>query len=655
MKIFVVSCDSTRFLRTKNCSMDPRLDLIYAQSLHLSDHEVYVRGDHTEKSMQYEFGVTACFIGHMNAMKTFLKSSGQEYGIIAEDDVRFHKNFYSDTLKLLPLMSEYDIISLGFVNQPFGTIEKYNGINIIKDVKVGNPWGTQCYIISRDLAKSFLERFDKEVISESSCCYNGTFSSDYVIFDIGRRVTLAVPIVIEEPDEISIIGNSKRSTIKSVELNDFYTNQNITYLKQIEDHDTKTRDGCEKISKLYFSMADIDNAEKWAMNAYKIEQHPETLYFLVKHFREKSQHYKSMHYYNLIKDQKDQVFDSLLMYEYSILHYYVNSDKISGEKFIINFINKYNLHRNNCMYNLQHYLPRISSIFNSKSMNIPTELIENGYFPSNTALLKTVDGKLIGNIRLINYKLNKQNGYYSLSHHCLKTKNMCLFFDLKTLEIINAGIIETVIYDVKANPESDINGIEDVRLFYRNGNVCYSASTKEYSYTNAIRIITGNYNYETFKFESNTVLAPPTETWCEKNWIFIEEDVIYSWFPMKIGKIVDGKLEIHTEHTTPNIFDGIRGSTHFSKRNNMYFGITHSCCETVPRNYYHYFMVLDSTTLKPIKMSVPFCFESTGTEYCLGMEIIDDDFIVTYSNNETNPSIIKIPISWVENILMIDV
>lgn len=651
MKILVVSCDSGRFEKMVQCSLDTRLELIRIKSPIYNDVEVYKRGDHLLNTDKTVLGITACLIGHMRAMELFIQTTTEhdEYCIIAEDDVRFHKKFFETMVRVIPLIKEYDIVLTGFEELPhIGTIEVFNGVSIIRNAHRGNPPGTQCYIISRNFAINFLDTFDTT-----------SFTDGHIV---SKRTTLAFPIAIEEPGIRSITGNRTKNTIAGINLTDFYTDHVSTCLKKIEEYEIghKTRQTCQTIAKLYLEIGDVYNTERWAMNAYNIEKHPEALYFLIQYFRSKGQHFKAIHYYNLVKDTTDEDFADGLLFEYSICRYYVDGNKVNGTKMMVNFINKYTTFKDICMINLPYYLPRLVSMFGSKRILIDnadrrlgasdSSIIPPGFYASNISLLKIGDN-LIGNVRLINYKIINGCTLYTDKEFVNRSKNLCLFIDPMSLDIFQTLPIEDVLEDIVPNTTQDIKGIEDIRLFHKDGVICYSAATKEYSYNNNIRIITGIYNYEKGKLESNNVLRYPIEMQCEKNWIFIDDNVIYSWYPMTIGKIVNNEFRTHTIYNLPNIFETMRGSTCAVKRGDEYWCITHT---THMSKYIHYFIVLDKS-LKPVKMSIPFCFKEYGIEYCLGLYCTSTDFILTCSYDDVNTEFIRIPISWVENVLITNI
>ena len=76
----------------------------------------------------------------------------------------------------------------------------------------------------------------------------------------------------------------------------------------------------------------------------------------------------------------------------------------------------------------------------------------------------------------------------------------------------------------KQGHDAGFLGLEDVRL---QGDT-FTATTTEFSYCNANRIVLGTFPDMNFR-----VLRPPTETECEKNWLPVDsERLIYHCAPL---------------------------------------------------------------------------------------------------------------------------
>jgi len=215
MKIYVVSCNETRWKNLTNASSVLNLDFVNVQSPLSTDEEVQRRGKRLfETGKGYPTGVAAT-IGHIRAMKQFVESQ-EPLAMIVEDDVRFHKDFNNQikSIEKYMLETDTDIFSLGFVNLPHQSNIKFlNGMPFREHVGISDPWGAQCYVITRKYAMFFSNLFS---VDDIASVYPRDFVTDFVIFDtfLGcKRSTLIFPIVIESPDEQTLAGSTNKPNL----------------------------------------------------------------------------------------------------------------------------------------------------------------------------------------------------------------------------------------------------------------------------------------------------------------------------------------------------------------------------------------------------------------------------------------------------------
>lgn len=104
-------------------------------------------------------------------------------------------------------------------------------MSIMRDSKVGNPWGLQGYIITREFASRVVEAVSSPNVFERT---GGNMVSDCMIVGpvIGcNRVSLYVPIVIEDLSEQSYIGNWKHPLQLPATTEDYYMKPPPTGMK----------------------------------------------------------------------------------------------------------------------------------------------------------------------------------------------------------------------------------------------------------------------------------------------------------------------------------------------------------------------------------------------------------------------------------------
>jgi GR25 family glycosyltransferase involved in LPS biosynthesis len=225
MRVYAVNCDPGRGERLKAAAAPLNLDIVLVQSPLKDDPEVVRRGATCfERETSYPTGCAAT-LGHIRCMQA-LVDSGDPLGIIIEDDVRFHKDFNRlvDAVTSHMLSGCTDILSMGYINLPTGEWSCVGGEYLVRTVGVSNPWGAQCYMITREWAAKFCKMFE---VDDLSIPYQSHFVTDWVMFDpiLGvRRDAFVYPIAIESPDEQSIcaLNQGKPNLLTVVNRADFY-------------------------------------------------------------------------------------------------------------------------------------------------------------------------------------------------------------------------------------------------------------------------------------------------------------------------------------------------------------------------------------------------------------------------------------------------
>lgn len=207
-------------------------------------------------------------------------------------------------------------------------------------------------------------------------------------------------------------------------------------------------------------------------------------------------------------------------------------------------------------------------------------------------------------------------------------------------------------------------GLEDIRLYL--GKLGQSprfiATNVDYSPNGRNRMVVGTYDVYTATYHDCVVVIPPDEnSWCEKNWIPImylnEEHFIYKWSPMEVGRVNPdtNKLEIVLRHEVGSwLFSKMRGSTIFvdapreclpvdmREDGGQYLvGLTHFSEEHSPRHYYHMVVLLEKTTLKPVRYSRAFYFEKLSIEFCIGMAVRGEEYWFWISRFDRDPIYVK--------------
>lgn len=268
------------------------------------------------------------------------------------------------------------------------------------------------------------------------------------------------------------------------------------------------------------------------------------------------------------------------------------------------------------------------------------------------------------NTRYVNYWMTEYGPYmFQDQSVIIKNKNVLSKWNMETMSPEESVEIEEKIemnYDLLPQPISV--GLEDIRLFEYEGKIKYIATTIGYSKFNKARIIMGDYDIETHTIVSGTIIVPPMDTYCEKNWTPIVRKIpsdsnsaeekeellfVYRWSPMEIGKIVakDGlpTLEIIESYPCEAVaLHDMRGSSPFFETDRGLLCVIHCCKNCIPRHYYHMLVLLDKKSLHVIEYSNMFCFEKIGVEFCIGFTVLPNgNYVFWISRHDRDPCVIE--------------
>lgn len=413
------------------------------------------------------------------------------------------------------------------------------------------------------------------------------------------------------------------------------------------------------IAMCYYHMNEPEKMEMWINKGYKYyNNRSENLYFLTKYFREKSQHHKAYHYYLLgrsIPYPKDDslfidksVYDGLFEYENTILACYVNKKtRTDSLNEVVNYLNRDIAHHiDNVWDNIIYYVdPLMGDKYKGEySKYLFPDVNE---YQASSCSLAHYDNKWVMNVRYVNYDITPTGAYHMRSPDgMVKTKNGKVYLNESLQPISTVTMMNEQL--PKKYP-SHIQGLEDIRIFEHNSRLYSSCTTKEIVESGKLRIALGNYDINRNMINGLNVIEPPTDSDCEKNWVYLptrgeKMNFIYGWHPYQIGEVDSGKLTIHTVRKTPRFFNRFRGSSNICEYNGKLWCIVHLVRYSTPRIYLHSLVQLNRETYMPERYSLPFCFRDTKIEYCLGMTISNGTMRVVFSENDSSPGLISVPI-----------
>lgn len=395
---------------------------------------------------------------------------------------------------------------------------------------------------------------------------------------------------------------------------------------------------CYKIMKEYDKMVTT------FLKGYQFRpERIETIYELVKYYTEIKEFRLADLFYQYVKDTKipndvlfvhHEIYNYSIHYEYGVYSYYIkNKDVYLVYDKLFNYKNT-NLH---CHFNNYKFYCPIPKSLHKIEYNYPVQLKKNGenyIFYHSTPSIIRVNDQYIMNCRLVNYLIEK-DGSYKIFNSSVCTINKKIIFDLDLNEISTHYIHDSIVKYPCEGHWVDYSGIEDIRLYYYNNEIYYSGT----SVNKNITVGYGKYGNDTIKR-----LRTKYNNSCEKNWLFIPNsmNMVYNWYPLLLGKIEDDELVIYRETEMPMIFKMARGSTNGIEYDGYYWFVVHYVHKNdgEKRFYYHSIVCFDKD-MNLIKYTYPFKFSEVSIEYCLGLIIRENDYIMTHSKND-NCSIVSI-------------
>lgn len=511
-----------------------------------------------------------------------------------------------------------------------------------------------------------------------------THQTDYILSQMNRNCEELVTSFSSRPAVLKLVGyvTALQEKVKTEQeiVRKGYLNEAIEwYLKRIKAGGfwEEVWYSHYNIGHAYFHLKDHEKALYYFHKAYVLfPQRVENIYEIVKHYRENGENELAVHYYLLGKTslekykcrdylfiQKD-IYDYKLDYEMSILGYYTNPNKIDMSKLSMDILSQHiqldeNIVRN-ILSNYKFYSQPLRDIDTKTHTqwgdvmasigSKPQDIYIPSEFSSSTPTFCHCSNSdtYYGLVRYVDYKVNATGGYDQLEK--IQTINvMASVTKQKDNWVIHTE--NTLKYD--ATYDNVYVGIEDVRVFYHK-------PTDKIYYTgnrglgNGKMVIEhGWINRISFKTEDSRFLQIENQQAVEKNWVMFSypDDpapiyMVYNWYPMTIGKVNGGTLEITKKIETPFLFKYIRGSTNGMMVNDEIWFLCHVVSYEERRYYYHIMVMLDKKSLELRRTSKMFTFEKEKVEYCLGMDLEGDDVRFGISVMDRHTKYISVPRKW---------
>lgn len=428
------------------------------------------------------------------------------------------------------------------------------------------------------------------------------------------------------------------------------------------------------IANIYEHLGKMGEAIFYWLECYNLNPlRLENLQKLVQYYRLVGKHKTAKIFYDLAKQalasgniNKDSylflhndVYTYKFDYEYTILAGYLGHSNINDAAVAVFNNSTDGPIINNVLSNMKFYKfvlkPRAKMDF-SFSMECPVGDMNINFHSSSAALIKNpkTDGYIM-NIRMVNYRIVRENGAYLDCEQYIITNNKYLELD-KNLRVTFEKVFDVEYEDMR------YLGVEDIRVFTSEcldeddePQLIFMGTSQHKN--GKIGMLMGNYNIYENILKAEEVVPSFCDSWCEKNWVYFkyngENRLVYKWYPVQIGKINTETKQldiVDTKSNTPRIFSHTRGSTPGVEYDGEIWFVLHLVSYESPRHYYHIFAVFDKE-MNFKRHSAPFKFQGEPIEYCLGVVVEETRVICTYSEWDNSTKMVVYDKSYVDGLL----
>ena len=265
-------------------------------------------------------------------------------------------------------------------------------------------------------------------------------------------------------------------------------------------------------------------------------------------------------------------------------------------------------------------------------------------------------------IRSSNYVFDERTGVLTVvsGGTLIKSDVWFAYLDQETFQIIARQKIK---FD--GSGPSISRGLEDARLFWRDGSWHFTAVMLEREHTPYSRMVV--YKYDQFtntasfvkKYDGSEVFRP------EKNWMLPENpNPNFDFVTGPTTTYKDGVFS--TKSSNLEALGGIRGGTNLLELGDgTYLGLTHfthisrfsefnkntySYVNAVVKYYTHQFVRYNNYGA-PIEVSEDFVFDVLGIEFAAGLVRKGDQYVITYGNHDASARMATIDVDVVLGML----
>jgi predicted GH43/DUF377 family glycosyl hydrolase/tetratricopeptide (TPR) repeat protein len=277
--------------------------------------------------------------------------------------------------------------------------------------------------------------------------------------------------------------------------------------------------------------------------------------------------------------------------------------------------------------------------------------IIDDYVSTSPSIVKFKNDFVV-NVRHVNYKYEK--GSYT-------TKDNCPVRTHQALLQLTSGLVQTnydpipFSFDQFSEKNINVQGYEDARLFVYHNSVYAIANCKNEN---------GGIDMNIWRYKDNQMIDIRKLSWegqrkVEKNWLpYIVDNKVRIMYDMKTRlslNVETGKCDKIEEFKMRDSFNKLRLSAGPVKFGDKYLIIVHDVEYGNVRHYCHRFVVLTGENLQPVKVSIPFFFNSPDIEYVCGFVEYGNNYLIGYSVKDCSSNLCEVKREYIESLMNLDI
>jgi len=250
----------------------------------------------------------------------------------------------------------------------------------------------------------------------------------------------------------------------------------------------------------------------------------------------------------------------------------------------------------------------------------------------------------IGMLRSGNYVITTAGKYQVVTGDIIRSKIYISELDPETYKLTNLRMLNV---DKLIQGRTLRRGLEDPKLFYRDGAWNFTCVTMEKGHTEVARMAICRLSDDLNSIVSFEKFAGVDANKPEKNWMLSPEpNQYFDWIYGPTSTIKDNKMTTYMNDNKE--IASLRGNSNlYPLEDGTYLAVVHrlftrTIMGNTHRFYVHHFAQYDKKG-KMIALSRGFIFENRGTEFAAGLTTQDDNFLISYGSKDVSSHIAILP------------